>query len=605
MNAAMVHRGPDDAGVFLERGGGVGLGARRLSVIDVGGGHQPLANEDETVWAVLNGEIYNFPSLREELLQRGHRLATRTDTEVLVHLYEDHGPALVESLEGMYAFAIWDATRKRLLLARDRFGEKPLFYAEHDGELLFASELTALLTSGAVRGRLDPAAIDAYFVYGYVPDGAALVQGVRQLPPGHTLLWSHQRRRAEIGPYWAPSVPTLVDGTPLPDLISDANDLLERSVRSRLLADVPLGVFLSGGVDSSLVAAAAARSVSGTLKTFSVGYDTGTVNETARAARVAALLGTEHHELILSSEDVRATVPRALAALDQPVADTAFVALRALAEHARRLVTVAVGGEGADELFGGYPRYRWLARGDRLPRWFPHSVAARAAAGLERIGGRRADRLAQVVGTGSVFERHLTWVTAGRARWRRSLYGPRLRSTMAADLAAVPPPVTRIAVGGDVAGSLMYLDQVRWLPGDVLVKADRATMQASLELRTPFLDRGLADFAATVPARIHTGGGGKALLRGLLARMLPEHRIGSTKTAFRTPTREWLQGPLRPALEQHLRSSVLYRNGWLDGGAVARLQEDHLQGRRDHSGVLWPLFVLGSWLDAQEGLVDV
>jgi asparagine synthase (glutamine-hydrolysing) len=598
MNAAMVYRGPDDEGIFLEPSGGLGLGARRLSVIDVEGGHQPLANEDRTVWGVLNGEIYNFASLRESLIKGGHRFASRSDTEVLVHLYEEDGLEFVDRLEGMYAFAIWDSVARRLLLSRDRYGEKPLFYAECEGSLVFASELTALLDSGVVGGGLEPATVDAYFVYGYVPDDTAFVRGVRQLPPSTTLVWDDATKRITTRRYWMPPVHTGGNGTPLPDLASRLGEAIERAVEHRLVADVPLGVFLSGGVDSSLVAALAAGKVTGSLKTFSVGYDTGEVNETGHAARVAGMIGAHHHELILSSDEIRASVPGMLAGLDQPVADPAFVALRALAGHARRLVTVAVGGEGADELFGGYPRYRWLARGSRLPGWFPRAACEKAVGQVARLGSARADRLAHVLSPAPLFERHLEWVTSGRTTLRQVLYGPRLKESAVSDIAAVPDGLDRIAACGDIAGALMRLDQVRWLPGDVLAKADRATMQVSLELRTPFLDSHVAAVAASVPSSVHLRDGGKSLLRKLLGHVLPQHRLGTVKTAFRTPTGEWLHGPLAPALAEHVRTSRLYEGGWFDRGRVAALAQEHLDGRRDASTVLWPLFVLGTWLDA-------
>src|SRR4029453_11464340 len=285
MNATMRHRGPDDEGTYVAPRAGVGLGARRLSIIDVEGGHQPLANEDGSVWAVLNGEIYNFPSLRRRLLAAGHTFAPRSDTEVLVHLYEEDGVDLVHALEGMYVFAIWDSARGRLLIARDRFGEKPLFYSANGKNLMFASELTALLAAGSSNWEVDPAVVDAFFVYGYVPGSAAIVRGFRQLEPGHVLLWDLDSRRPEVRRYWAPPLFASDDGTPLRDLVEETRELLERSVRARLISDVPLGVFLSGGVDSTLVAVLAARSVSGRLKRYTGGYEVCSADERASARR--------------------------------------------------------------------------------------------------------------------------------------------------------------------------------------------------------------------------------------------------------------------------------------------------------------------------------
>jgi asparagine synthase (glutamine-hydrolysing) len=597
MNALMHHRGPDDEGTFVDPGSGVGLGATRLSIIDVDGGHQPLANETKTVWAVQNGEIYNFQSLRSSLLDAGHRFSTRTDTEVLVHLYEEYGAELGHALEGMFAFAVWDMQKRRLLLGRDRYGEKPLFYAEVGGELTFASELTALLEGAGLSLELDPAAVDEYFTYGYVAGPSSIVAGVRQLLPGHTLQWDEAGRTARTACYWSPPRPPRTTSAPLPELVRETEQLLEGSVRSRLVADVPVGVFLSGGVDSTLVAALAARNVGG-LRTFTVGYETGDVNETVAARRSAAAIGSEHHELLLTNDDVAELVPATAAALDQPIADQAMVPLRALSGFARRTIKVAVGGEGADEVFGGYPRYRWLARASAVPGWLPRGallVGTRLAAqvpGLERMA-----RLERVLERAEPFERHLSWVAAGRLHARPNVYGPRLLSYLDRPRRPIPwDGSTPLGSRGDLLGDLMRLDQSHWLPGDVLAKADRASMQASLELRTPYLSRELVEFASGLPAAWHVRGGGKRLLRRVLQRVLPAAAHERGKVAFRTPAAEWLRGPLAPALWDHVASSSLYRDGWFDRGGVEAHVRTHQNGG-DSSSVLWPLLVLGLWLD--------
>jgi len=603
MNAAMLHRGPDDEGIYVDRGDGVGLGARRLSIIDVEGGHQPLANEDGTVWAVLNGEIYNHPSLQEHLLERGHRLASRTDTEVLVHLYEDHGSELVHALEGMFAFAVWDSRRRLLLLGRDRFGEKPLFYTECGGELTFASELKPLLQGLGYSRELDPAAFDAYFVFGYLPGNGSFVRGVDQLEPGSLLVWDLARRASTTHRYWSPPRMPATQPTPLFELVDETHELLEASVRSRLISDVPLGVFLSGGVDSTLVAALAAANTSGPLQTFTVGYEVGAVDEREAARRSAALIGAEHHELVLGETDVAERVPGFIRALGQPLADEAFVALRALAEFARAQVTVAVGGEGADELFGGYPRYRWMARAEHVPAWLPRASAARAAGLIERmVGGAHTGRVKDVLTPRTPVQRHVHWVAGPRVDVRAELYGPRLRGYLAVEPA--PPGFEGLASSnGSVEAAFMHLDQMQWLPGDVLLKADRATMQASLEFRTPFLDRELAEFATSVPASLHVREGGKLLLRRVLQKVLPEASHGRRKVAFRIPSDQWLRGPLRQELLAQLDSGSLYADGWLERRAAAKLVSEHLAGR-DRSAILWPLVVLGVWLDGIRELVQ-
>jgi len=600
MNAAMTHRGPDDEGTHTDAGVGVSIGARRLSVIDVVGGHQPLANEDGTIWAALNGEIYNHPRLQELLRERGHELRTATDTEVLVHLYEEYGTGLVHALEGMFAFAIWDSRERRLLVGRDRFGEKPLFYSARDGGLAFASELTALAAGVALGGELDPAAVDDYFVYGYLPGERSILAGARQLPPGHLLTWE-PGREPELSEYWRPPVPVAASDEPVDDLVGELRRLLEDSVRSRLIADVPLGVFLSGGVDSTLIAALAARESGAPIRTFTVGYDVGEVSEAEQARITAAEIGSEHHELTLPLAEVAAQVPAVLAALDQPLADQSLPAFHAIAEFAREDVTVAVGGEGADELFGGYPRYRWLARAEALGRHLPRPLAAVGARALQRsLPAGRAGRLANVVEPGDPVERHLQWVAGERLAVRQSLYGPRLRerrsvAALAAELEAIGSEPEH------VAGRFMLLDQRHWLPGDVLVKADRASMLVSLEVRTPYLDHRLAEFAATISPDLHTAGKGKALLRRLLADLLPETSLRRPKTAFRVPVAAWLRGPLAATMREQVERGCACEEGWVDRDAATALLERHLRGEEDRSEVLWPLLAFGLWLDRLRG----
>jgi asparagine synthase (glutamine-hydrolysing) len=601
MNRAMRHRGPDDEGVHTDLDADVSLGARRLSIIDVDGGRQPVANEDGSVWGVLNGEIYNHPRLQERLRAAGHELATGVDTEVIVHLYEDLGPDLVYALEGMFTFTLWDARNQTLLGARDRFGEKPFFYLARGGELAFASELTALLAGVDDARELDPRVVDDFFVYGYVPGPETMVRGVTQLPPGHLLEW-RRGERPIVRPYWSPPAPVATAPEPLDDLVAELEGLLEDSVRSRMIADVPLGVFLSGGVDSTLVAALAARVSREPIKTFTVGYDVGDVSE-AHGARVTAReLGSVHHELVLSEAEVAGRVPAVLAALDQPLADQSLVAFHAIAEFARREVTVAVGGDGADEIFGGYPRYRWLARAERLGGVLPEPLASAGsslvAAGL---GTGRVRRLADVVRPQTSLERHLDWVTGGRRALRQRLYGPRLAPRRCEEALLSELQQLTACGNGSVEGRFMLLDQLHWLPGDVLVKADRGSMLVSLEVRTPFLNHGLAEFAATISPSLHAGRYGKTLLRELLARLLPDSALRRPKTAFRVPAVHWLRGPLRATMDEQLAVGCLFEEGWFDRRAVSALLEEHSRCKRDWSGSLWPLLALGLWLDRLRG----
>jgi asparagine synthase (glutamine-hydrolysing) len=604
MSAKLRHRGPDDEGLYSDPAAGVSIGIRRLAVMDVEGGHQPLSNEDGSIWVSCNGEIYNHRRLREDLRARGHTFRTSSDTEVLVHLYEEYGDALVHALDGMFALALWDERRGRLLLARDRFGEKPLFVHERAGELTFASELTALLEATPHLRELDPAAIDAFFVFAYVPGPDTIVRGVRQLPPGHLLSWERDTRRARELRWWSAGEQDLAPPERFDALVAEARRLFNESVRTRLVADVPVGVFLSGGVDSTLVAVAAAEQSSQRLQTFTIGYDIGAVNETVQARHTAAYLGSEHHEVTLTQEEVAERAPRVLAAIDQPLGDRALLPLNALSEFARPRVTVALGGEGADELFGGYPRYRWLARAAQL-RAGPAPAAACVAGvlrGAERLG--RGERLSARLGDAPMLERNLDWVTAERRGRRSALYGPRL-----AGVAARRVLDTLATRAGELDGQgpvrwLMHLDQVDYLPDDVLFKTDRAGMLASLEIRTVFLQRELSELAASVDTTVHLRGGGKALVRAMLPDgIIAAPRFGRyRKTAFRVPAAEWLRGPLAGVLHRQLERGVLYEEGYFEREAVAGLVREHMAHSADHSDQLWPLLALGLWADRFCGL---
>ena len=605
MCQALRHRGPDDEGTYLSQGGDVALGARRLSIIDLEDGHQPRSNEDGTIWTVFNGEIYNHPAFREQLRGRGHTLRGLSDTEVLPHLYEDYGEDFVHLVEGMFALAIWDSRKECLLLARDRFGEKPLFYAKRGHGLVFASELTALVRGLEGSPDVDSGALDAFFVLGYVPGSAgSILEGIRQLPPGHLMTWDRATGKIEERRYWTPPAPVTELKESPRELAAEAGRLLERSIQGRLIADVPLGVFLSGGVDSTVIAAIAARQSSKPLKTFTVGYEggDGANDERAASREMAKQIGSDHRDIAMSTDEAAARVPSLLSTLDQPLADSAVVPLHSIAEFARNEVTVAIGGEGADELFGGYPRYTWLSRapqgsgrngtlgngiGSRIPR--ATSSSPRILRALELAVPR------------PLAERHLDWVTAGRRHVRAGLYGPRLLAALDRDhvLTNLEDDFDR-SRSYSVSGSLMRLDQLHWLPDDVLVKADRAGMLASLELRTPYLQRELAEFAASVAPSIHLSRGGKQLLRLLLGQLLPE-APRRRKIAFLPPIAEWLRGALAPLMEAQIAGGSLYSEGWIRGDVAARMVEEHRRGEADRSSILWPLLAAGLWLDSFRG----
>ncbi len=449
----------------------------------------------------------------------------------------------------MFALAIWDSRRERLLLARDRFGEKPLFYARRGDGLVFASELTALVQGLGSTPDVDPAALDAFFVLGYVPGASgSILEGIRQVRPGHLLTWDRGSRQIEERLYWSPPAPVTELKESPRELAAEAGRLLERSIRGRLLADVPLGVFLSGGVDSTVIATIAAQQSSQPLKTFTVGYEGGDgAHDERKASReMAALLGSEHRDIAMSKGEAAARVPALLSTLDQPLADSAVVPLHSVAEFAKEEVTVAIGGEGADELFGGYPRYTWLShapRGDNLSRLVNAEIRRRVPRATS--ASPRILRALDLAVPRPLAERHLDWVTAGRRHVRSELYGPQLLGALERD--HVLADLERDFKGSrsySVSGSLMRLDQLHWLPDDVLVKADRAGMLASLELRTPYLQRELAEFATSVAPSTHLAGGGKQLLRLLLSQLVPD-APRRRKVAFLPPIAEWLRGLAR------------------------------------------------------------
>ncbi len=606
MCRALRHRGPDDEGTYLSPNGEVALGARRLSIIDLADGHQPRPNEDETVWVAFNGEIYNLPSFREQLKGRGHTLRGHSDTEILPHLYEDYGDDLVHVIEGMFAFAIWDTRRERLLLARDRFGEKPLFYARRGNGLVFASELTALVDGLGTSPDIDAAALDAFFVLGYVPgDSGSILEGIKQVAPGHLLTWDRSTGEIEERRYWTPPAPVTELKESPRELAAEAGRLLERSIQGRLLADVPLGVFLSGGVDSTVIATIAARQSSKPLKTFTVGYEggDGAHDERAASREMAQLIGSEHRDISMSTDEAAARAPSLLSALDQPLADPAVVPLHSVAEFARNEVTVAIGGEGADELFGGYPRYTWLSRAPQGAGWEGHIAAAmRDRIPRAKNTSPRVLRALELAVPRPLAERHLDWVTAGRRHDKADLYGPRMRGTLAED--TVMDSLERDfneSRSYSVSGSLMRLDQLHWLPDDVLVKADRAGMLASLELRTPYLQRELAEFATSVSPSTHLAGGGKQLLRLLLTELLPS-APKRRKIAFLPPISEWLRGALGPVMEDQLKRGSLYSEGWMREDVASNLLSEHRRGEADRSNLLWPLLAAGVWLDRYRGV---
>jgi asparagine synthase (glutamine-hydrolysing) len=596
---AIVHRGPDDWGTFIEDG--VGLGMRRLSIIDLAGGHQPMTNEDGSVVVVLNGEIYNFHQLVAELEAKGHRFRTRCDTEVLVHLYEDDGERMLQRLRGMFAFAIWDRRRRRLLLARDHFGQKPLFYTEAGGRLTFASEIKALLADDPSLAELSPSALDQYLTLRFVQAPDTFFARVRQVPPAHFLVWEQGRARVEpywqlgYGPKWEESEDALLDRI-------DA--LLDETVRLHLVSDVPVGAFLSGGLDSTLVASYAARALGSELRTFSMGIPFGDLNELPAAGAVAAKYGTRHFAEEVSPAVVR-DLPRLVSVLDEP-ADPLSVCLLHLARMTAREVKVVLGGDGGDELFGGYDRYsveRWLDAYRAVPSAVRDLVASQV---LRRLPDqftfksfthklRWVDLMARKTG-GERYAESMQFFWFNEAQ-RLELYTPGYRAKLGAQRADAC--VLRLfdnAPADEAVDRMMYVDAMSRLPGQSLMILDRATMAYSLESRSPFLDPRFAECMARVPVRHKVRGRRlRYLQRRLGERYLPPEVLRRKKQGFASPLMYILEDEIRSLAPRLLRRSELVRDGYLRGERIEELLREHLERRRDHGNRIWLLLTAEVW----------
>jgi asparagine synthase (glutamine-hydrolysing) len=589
MGAALRHRGPDDGTV--EVWGRAGFAFRRLSIIDVAGGRQPIANEDESCRIVLNGEIYNHLELRAELEKRGHRFRTRSDVEAVLHGYEEWGDDVVTRLRGMFAFAIWDEPRQRLLLARDRLGKKPLVYREGSGRLAFASELQGLLADASLERRPDLEAIHHYLTYQYVPAPWTAFEGVRKLPPAHRLVFEDGACRVER--FW--SLPPLpVRDLEMEEAASEVRRLLRDAVKVRLMSEVPLGAFLSGGVDSSAVVAL--MSEFGRVKTFSIGFEEAEFDELRYARLVAERYGTDHHELVVRP-DAAEVLPRLVEHFGEPFADSSAIPTYYVAKLAREHVTVALNGDGGDELFAGYDRYRALGlyqRLSRLPAGRSLGLAA-AALGGSRLPSR-ARRLLEAIAADPE-ESYARTVSYFAPEAKLALYRPELRQRLAAiDSFAVLRERFREWDGRDLVDRTLHADTLTYLPGDLLAKVDITSMAVSLEGRSPLLDHPLVELAASLPSRLKLAGGqGKRVLRRAVEDLLPPEILARRKMGFGVPIARWLRTDLRELAEDTLLDRRAQERGWFEPRAVAALWSQHQSGARDRSPQLWALLMLELW----------
>jgi len=596
MARIMAHRGPDDEGVWHDAD--AGLAARRLKIIDLVGGHQPMSNEDASGWLVFNGEIYNYRELRARLEAKGHRFRSRSDGETILHLYEDEGDGCLEHLEGMFAFALWDRARRRLLLARDPLGIKPLYYREQGDRLAFASEAKALLLDPTCPREPDLPALAAYLAFLYVPSPTTAFAGVRKLAPGHKLVFENGRGRVEA--YWRPQAPAC----PITEPAAAAEQVLaalDQSVSRHLVSDVPVGVFLSGGLDSSSIVTLMRRvAPSAPIRTFTLDFEEASFGEADAARAVARAVGSDHREFVVRPQ-VAEVLPTLAWHLDEPLADSSLVITHLIARLAREHVTVALSGIGGDELFIGYPRYLGL----RLASHYTRLVPAPLRRGLARAAGWLPDSARSTDPTGRLrrfleagpldtAERYLAWISF----WKE----PALRELMPA-LAGECDPFAghremflgALAASAHPMGAAAALDLSTYLPDDLLMLGDKMTMAASLEVRVPFCDRRLVEVVWSIDPKLRSGPGLKPLLRRVMGPLLPPAILRRPKRGFMVPLAHWLRGPLAEMAGDLLSEAALRRRGLLAFPPVRQLVVDHHAGRRSHADRLFALMMLELW----------
>lgn len=602
MAATIVHRGPDEDGFYVNRN--VGMGMRRLSIIDLTDGRQPISNEDKTVHVIYNGEIYNYRELRADLVRAGHRFRSHVDTEVIAHAYEEYGDGFVDRLNGMFAFALWDERRRLLLLVRDRIGIKPLYYYADSRRLGFSSELRALLATNYLERRIDPRALDCLLNLEYVPAPLTILQGVQKLPAGCLLRVTPQG--AGLQQYWDVDYGRITDRTSA-ELEEGLLERLQRAVSRQLVSDVPLGAFLSGGIDSSLVVALMCQTAPTKVKTFSIGFPAAGYDERDHARAVARHLGTDHHEIAVDPND-RNLIKRAILSLDEPLADASIVPTLLVSKLAREHVKVALSGDGGDELFAGYDSYRadraaqlyssvpGLVRG-----WLIEPVIRRLPQTSRRLGAINSAKGLLKGLEQPLWLEHARWLTYLSAVERAHLYTPEFveqldghdcHTSIRQHLAA--------CATSDRLGRQLYADLKTYLVDDVLAKVDRMSMAVSLEVRPPLLDHEVVEYVATIPSGMKLGSHwrSKYILKQIARRFLPDAIVNRRKSGFSMPVKNWLRRELKPMLLDVIESGSLNRHGqFFTEPYIRRLVVEHDTMRANHSHVLWTLLVLGLWCD--------
>jgi asparagine synthase (glutamine-hydrolysing) len=600
MCRTLVHRGPDDEGFLVN--GPVGLGMRRLNVIDLVTGHQPIANEDGSVWIVFNGEIYNYDELRKKLEQNGHRFLTHTDTETIVHAYEQWGQQCVTKLNGMFGFAIWDGRNQTLFLARDRLGVKPVYYFLDDDCLVFGSELKAVLEHPDVPRIIDFEALDSFLTFEYIPAPLTIFRQIKKLAPGHFLIWHNGD--VSIRQYWnlrfAPS-----EQSSEQDLSRELYDLLRDSVRIRLVSDVPLGAFLSGGIDSSTIVCLMSELLDRPVKTFSIGFDDPSYNELKYAGAVAAYFGTEHHELTIQP-DIVTLAEDLVRHLDEPLADVSIFPTYLVSKLAREQVTVVLSGDGGDEIFAGYDWYvadKIASYYRHLPAWLTKRCAPWVAARLPPSSRKKGmtNKIKRFI-DGSVLPsslQHFRWNVFLTEQQKQQLYTEELKNAI--DHRSTCGRFTSYLNGSGQADALwqeQFADVKTYLPDDILTKVDRMSMANSLEARTPYLDYRVVEFASRLPSEMKINGlQTKYLLKRCMANKLPAPILSRKKEGFSIPMKNWLKQELKPLMEDVLSASRIKQNGFFDPSCIEKLKAAHLAGSANNSHQLWSLMVFEIWRD--------
>jgi asparagine synthase (glutamine-hydrolysing) len=595
MNEAIRHRGPDDDGFYFS--GGVGLAMRRLAIIDVATGQQPIHSRDRTKWLVFNGEIYNYLELRQQLEKLGHDFYTKSDTEAVIAAYEQYGTDCVKHLRGMFAFAIWDEGDKSLFLARDRVGKKPLLYAHTSKQLLFASEFNALVQHPDVTRDVDYEAIHHYLSFISVPAPLTAYRSIRKLEPGHWLLWRNGEIKTER--YWQLDFSNKLSLAE-EEIGERAIELLREAVRIRLMSEVPLGAFLSGGIDSSAVVALMAEESSTPVKTFSIGFEEQDFSELHHARRVAEHIGADHHEFVVRP-DAMEILPMLVEHYGEPFADSSAIPSYYVSRETRRYVTVALNGDGGDECFAGYERYAAMNLAQTYAALPGKSLVTGVAAALPEMKSRANPirKVQRFVAAASLppVERYLRWVSAFDEQAKQNLYSESFKAQTARfSTASILAPWFAKVNGSGIVDAALLTDTMTYLPNDLLVKMDIASMSVSLEARSPFLDHKLMEFAASIPEkmklrRLTT----KLLLKRILRKIVPEENLTRRKMGFGVPIGHWFRGPMQPFLRETLLSEKAAHRGLFNSERVRGIIEEHINHKSDHSHRLWTLLMLELW----------